>query len=235
MLAPRKADLMENNPFSARYALDPLHAGIRVADAVTLFGMAALALVVILPFLSSWLQVSGIAAVALFVVGTGVLSLGSAYLVDHVLRSVWPSGRWFEVSSQTLVFHEKDGSTSTVSWGPNVTVLSWYFVIQKGRAWVPKGWYCVACQLTQGERAFTPYVFLKPEQATTLPHWHVFKEISRRKELTHEQQSSSEQMKLQSAEQVRWTSGVEMLPDDFSELISTLTQRLNHWPYEKGA
>jgi len=212
-----------------QFPVDALHAGIRVAVTVAFFGTAAVAIFVV-PAIAIALKLTGILSVLFFVGGVSAISIGGALLVDRTLRKIWPSGRWLKVEQGALVYHDKDGAETVVALNPKARMIVWHFVIQQNRTWVPRGWYCVACQLAQGETQLTPYAFLKPEQAAMLPRWRAFQEVIPRKDLVRrDAELPDDQIRLRLAERTRWESGIELFADDFHELVVALDQSLDVW------
>lgn len=216
------------------YRLDPTHMGLRVTLLgiffVSLIGglFLAIALVVNVAHLPSPFDVVGVFALA------AGIALGVSWGAEKVLTQRWPSGRTLSISSDGLVLAERGGPSTRIDWDQRVNMMTWHFKIRKGRAWVPKGWYCAACQLKQDDAVIVPYTFVKPAIAETWADWKTFPELLPRKKVEKGSQEHllseiGAQAQLRYAEQDRWHFGVEMKPGDFAQLLAAVREKVPDW------
>jgi hypothetical protein len=215
------------------YRLDSNHVGIRLVVVLVLFVLSMLGAFVIMPAIFKAFNantppmfcISGVAGLA--------LGLGGAWGVEYGLRKIWPSGRWVKVNDRGLVLGDRRGDETQVSWSERVDVLSWHFLISQRRSPVPKGWYCLACQLREDEQTIALYAFLKPSVAEALPQLSAFEALHPLPPPRQGQDPRDivdEQKELRAAEMNRWDDGGEMEPDDFVALVEALDARLAQWP-----
>jgi hypothetical protein len=222
----------------ATYKLDSNHVGIRLVVVLVLFGLSALGAFVIAPAILKALNATAPPTFCISAIGGLALGLGGAWGAERGLRTIWPSGRWLKVDDHGLVLGDRRGDETPVNWSERVDVLSWHFLISQRRSPVPKGWYCLACQLREDERTIALYAFLKPSTAEALPQWPAF-EALRPLPLPKQGQDPrdivDEQKELRTAEMNRWDDGGEMEPDDFVALVEALDARLAQWPTKRRA
>lgn len=215
------------------YRLDPTHMRLRftvllVMALAFVIGLVGSIIVLARMPLDSLLRVSMVAMAALG------MSLGSGWLAERLLTQHWPSGRTLQLAPDGITLQERSGEKIAIQWGSRINILSWRFVIRKGRAWVPKGSYCLACQIRQDDKVIIPYAFVKPSAAERVPQLAAFEELLPRKSSSKEGQEHrlgdiGGQAQLRYAERDRWFSGAEMLPDDFMQLIAEIQQRVPDW------
>ncbi len=223
----------------ATYHLDSNHLGVRltvlVAMLVGFFGG-----IFAIPALLRLLRIQGGGWSLLSILGGLALAFGLSWLVEMLLRRVWRSGRVLEIDAEHITLREPNGQSLHLTCGEPVAVWAWCFVISDRRAWVPRGWYCVALRLAQDDRVIIPYTFVSPNDAKALPSWQVFEELiserlASRPGQEHLAQFLGEQEHLRAAESERWLSGAEMQPQDFAALIRVLEARLPNWPRGRAA
>ena len=220
-----------------QFPLDTNHLGVRIAVLATMLIGGTLGLFVVMPAVVELVNVIAPASACLIVIGSLILGIGGAWVVERVLRQVWPSGRWLGLSGAMLTLSERSGDSKAVDLSQPISIHSWHFVVTRGRTWVPKGWYCMAYRVTQGEVSITPYTFIDPKNAEPLPQWSAFEELISRKRAPkrgeeHLLQKVSEQGELREAEENRWQDGAEMLPDDFVILLDAIDQSTDTWPVQ---
>lgn len=219
---------------SASYRLDPTHMGLRIALLVIFFVslisglILSVFLVVNLAHIPSPYDVFAVFGLAC------LIAVGAGWVAEKILSRRWPSGRTLNISGEGVLLSERDGDSTKIGWDRRVNVMAWHFKIRKGRAWVPKGWYCVSCQLKQDEAVIVPYTFVKPRIAEAWTEWKAFPELLPRKKAEKGKQEHllseiGAQAQLRYAEQDRWHYGVEMKPDDFAALLVTLRERVPEW------
>lgn len=154
-----------------------------------------------------------------------------AWAVEKILKRVWPSGREIHLSADSLVLQEPRAADVELTQAKGISVQGWAFAITNRRAWVPKGWYCVALRASEGEGSITAYTFLNPDRAAGLPGWPAsFIQLLSRSELEDAPDIYESQAPLRSAEEERWWVGAEMLPAEFEALVAWLAARVPHWP-----
>lgn len=217
------------------YRLDITHTGIRLAVLLTMAGMTVAGAFLIIPAIARLLNLPEAATLCVSALGGIALGLGTGWGLETLLKRVWPSGRSLLVSADGIMLHNRSAEPIHLAWSKRLNVLSWHFVIREGRAWVPRGWYCVACRLTQEDNVITLYAFMKPSQAQAMPRWASFEQLLSRKRAPkkgeeHHLKQVSEQGQLRAAEKDRWAEGVEMSPQDFISLVTDLDKRVTHWP-----
>ncbi len=217
------------------YHLDPNHVGLRLAVLFAMIVSAGLGMFVIMPAALHVLPFTGVPELCFTVVGTLLIGIGASWAVETALRSIWPSGRVLEVEGNAVTLRRPSAEAVTIDLGSRTNVLAWYFVIRRGRTWVPRGWYCVACCLTQDERVIIPYSFVKPDIARAMPQWSAFEELISRKQAPrpgeeHLLKKVGEQGQIRAAERDRWEDGVEMRVEDFAAFVALLDARMPDWP-----
>lgn len=219
---------------STTYRLDPTHMGLRIALLGVFFislvigVFLAVILVVNVAHMPNPLNVVAIPVVA------ACVALGSGWGAEKILTRTWPSGKTLHVSGQGVTLNKREGRPTTIAWDQRVNVMTWHFRIRKGRPWVPKGWYCVACQLKQDDVTVVPYTFVRPGVAEAWPEWIAFPELLPRKaegksKKEHPLSDIGAQAPLRYAEQDRWHFGVEMTPADFVQLLADVKQHVPDW------
>src|SRR5687767_11672465 len=131
------------------YPLDSYHLGIRL---IVLFSMIIGAIVgfILVSMIANVLTLTMLPRFWLGVTASIVLAFALGSIIERMLRSRWPSGRWLIISDNLVELHERDGAHRTISRTLPYEETRWYFVISRRRATVEKGWYCTACHLTQG-------------------------------------------------------------------------------------
>lgn len=221
------------------YLLDRNHVGIRIAVLLVMIVTGVLGLFVVMPALLGLIGTTGLPDLCLSLAGAMMLGVGAAWAVERGLRAVWPSGRVLVRDGNGLQLRNSSGSERTIVWDERINILSWHFVIQRGRTWVPKGWYCLAFRLTQDDDVISVYTFMKPDAAKELPQWSAFEQLISRKAAPkrgeeHLLKLVAEQGQLRGAEHDRWQDGAEMQAQDFVELIAELDSRCADWPLKAG-
>lgn len=216
------------------YPVDSYHAGLRLAIAGSMLAGFVLGALVIVPWLAKLLQVDVTSLFCFRMIGGVALGSGIGWLVEANLYRIWPSGREIEIDDNRLTLREPSGESQSVDWNKHVNILSWQFKI-KQRAWVPKGWYCLACQLVQDDQAIIPYTFIKPRTAEKLPQWQAFEVLIPEKHHLRTTNQNNladtpQQARLRGVERDRWMNGAELQPDDFVALIHQIDAHLPNWP-----
>jgi hypothetical protein len=187
----------------------------------------------IVPWLAKLLRVEVTSLFCFRMIGGLAVGAGIGWVVEMYLFRLWPSGREVEINDNGLTLREPSGKSQSVDWDKHVNTLAWQFKI-KQRAWVPKGWYCLSCQLAQDDQDIILYTFIKPRSAEKLPQWQAFEPLISEKHITRAtpQQNPadpSRQTRLHSLEQDRWMNGAELQPDDFVALIQQIDSHLPNW------
>jgi hypothetical protein len=214
------------------YHVDSNHLGVRVAVLIAMIG-GFIGGILAIPALLRLLGIASALNIILVVGGAFGLAFGLSWLVEAVLREVWPSGRSLAVKADQIVLQEKEGEDVVLDWGA-VDVWAWCFAVDDRRQWVPRGWYCCALRLAQGTQTISPYSFFKPADANALPGWEAFEELISEKYASrpgneHLAAMVSGQIHLRTAEDERWRQGAEMKADDFVALLEVVQQRTG-WP-----
>jgi hypothetical protein len=217
------------------YQVDSNHTGIRVAVLAAFVLTSLLGIFVVVPWLVSVLGLRNVPQVCLASVGGVALGAGVAWWAERVLLRVWPSGDTLQADGDNLELSRRHYPPVTIRWADRINVQSWYFVVRRGRSWVPRGWLCLACRLSQDEVVIAPYTFVSPSAARDLPQWAAFEELISQKKTpgapdAHQPMEAPEQARLLSAEKERWIDGCELRVEDFVDLIARLDERLADWP-----
>jgi hypothetical protein len=217
------------------YQVDSNHMGVRLA-VLGIFALVGLVgAFVVVPGLIGVLGLTNVPLVCLAGVGGIVLGAGAAWGAERLLIKVWPSGDTLRADGDGLVLKRRRADPVTIHWADRINVLSWYFVVRRGRSWVPRGWLCLACHLRQDESTITPYTFIASSAARDFSQWAAFEELISQKESpsfvdAQQVKQSPQQMQLRNVEIERWMDGCELAADDFADLIARLDERLAHWP-----
>jgi hypothetical protein len=221
------------------YRLDNNHLGVRVAVLIAMLAGFVGGLVGI-PALIHLLGLQGSYWSLLTLAGALGLAFLLSWLAEVGLPRVWPSGRVMQVDGNGVSIRGGGLSPVDITWDKPIDIWSWCFAVNDRRAWIPRGWYCVALRLLQDGQVISPYTFLKPGDAQALPYRNSFEELISQKYASkpgqeHLAQFVAEQDHLRAAEAQRWDDGVEMRPADFSDLLGVLDGREDNWPPEKKA
>jgi hypothetical protein len=177
--------------------------------------------------------ISGLENTSLLVplIGGAVVATAVAWIVERILKQVWPSGREIHLGESDLILQEPKAADVELDQAKGIAVKSWSFAITNRRAWVRKGWYCIALRAQEGESSITAYTFMSPEHAADLPGWPgSFTQLLSREELEDAPDVYESQAHFRSAEEERWWIGAEMLPADFEGLVGWLAERVPYWP-----
>lgn len=212
------------------FRLDHNHSGVRFALLVAVGLGVAVGLLAVPPLLRA-LGLSPGVPMLVGVLSAVALAAGFSWLVERALRRIWPSGRTITVDDGQVHLRERSGDDAVVRWNGDVEVLSWCFVVNTRRAWVPRGWYCVALRIKQGDQLIIPYALAKPSLASELPLWEAFEELIPRKRASDfGEEVFASQEHLRDAEEQRWWVGGEMLFDDFAALVRAVYAHAPGWP-----
>jgi hypothetical protein len=187
-----------------------------------------LGMFVVVPGLINILGLRNVPLLCLAVVGGVALGAGVAWWAERVLLKVWPSGDTLQVDGEGLDLARRHSPPVTIRWADRIDVQSWCFVVRRVRSWVPRGWLCLACRLSQDEQVIIPYAFVSPSVAKDLPQWAGFKELISQQGTPG--RADPYQARLLSAEKERWLDGCELRAEDFADLIARLDERLAGWP-----
>jgi len=217
------------------FPLDRYHLGIRMAVLLTMFIGAFLGLFLIMPFVTDALGLTQVPDICVSLIGAIVIGVGGSWLVEQGLLNIWRSGKWLVLDDNHVEIRTRRSQPISINWAGHINVQTWYFVVTRGRALVPRGWYCLACRLAQDEQIVLLYTFTKPDEAQKLSQWPAFEQLisSKRAPKLGEEQlltKVAEQSQLRIAEKERWENGVEMASKDFFELVKEMDAHLPNWP-----
>ena len=204
------------------FRVDPHHTGLRLTTIISLFASGAIGLVVVMPEILNYLGIDGGARSLALVAGSIVLGVSAGKLVESILLRVWPSGKLLSYEKETLVLSKHNIQECAIDLNQPVDILAWYFEIPKDRAMVPKGWFCVACHLTQEDNSMTLYAFTPPEEVRTRTQWQSFVELRASKD-------NPQQSALNTAEMHRWSFGAELNRMDFYAILDSIAEKLDNW------
>jgi hypothetical protein len=220
---------------------DQEHAGVRYLVLTILLVMFALSFLLLNIILRS-LRDSLVSdfALALSCVGGLIFGLAFAALAEHILKRNWPSGRHVTLSGTGANAHLPDGEEIFLDWSKRLWATRWYFSLQgfpkMGREKrVPSSYLCLACQIQQDEVRLIVYSYLPKLRANDFVADGEFHKIFpaefyksgplRRVIRTPDRPQipsgvlAGKNGLYWMAEKRRWTSGLELTPDDF-ELFS---------------
>jgi hypothetical protein len=217
------------------YPVDRYHTGIRLAVLIALFLGIAVGAFQIMPVMVTALGLTQIPPLCINGFGGLLIGTGSGWLAEKVLLSLWPSGRKIMVDDAQIELNSSNGEPVRIDWARRINVLSWRFVVPRARTLVPKGWYCLACRLTQDDKVITFYTFASPDESKTIKQWDAFEHLISQKDATgpgseHLSAIVAEQGQLRSAERDRWQWGAEMSRAHFFELAATVDSHVENWP-----
>lgn len=159
---------------------DPDHGGVRVAVLVVIGAGLILfffLLRLLLNALTAGTRLADFTTV-LSCVSAIPLAMGSAYLVERYLKSVWRSGLALTLGEDTLHFEaaatdQYPAMDIAIAWDRRVNLTRWYFRLanypRAGRErMVSDKWLCLACQLQQDDSRLITYAYFPPEAAALL-------------------------------------------------------------------
>jgi hypothetical protein len=217
------------------YAVDRYHAGIRLAVLVALFAGLGFGSFAIVPIVTTAIGLTQIPPLCLNLLGGVLIGAGIAWLTEQVLLKAWPSGRKLIVNSDYVEIGSNSANPVRIAWNLPVSAIAWRFVVPKSRTFVPKGWLCLSCRLSQNDQTITLYTFSNPSEAQKLPQWTAFEHLISQKDgagpgSEHLSAIIAEQGQLRAAERDRWEFGAELSRADFFEFISTVDSRVENWP-----
>ena len=216
------------------YRVDPNHSGIRLVVLLAI-GLGITAGLLGVPALLRRMGLPAGLPLLIGIVAAAVLAAGFSWITEHILRRVWPSGRTLEVGEDRVILHERRGSDISIDWGDGLGVLSWRFRITTRRAWVPRGWYCLAFCLKRESDSITVYTFASPKAAEEVTGWHSFVELIPRKQAPDVgKEVFAGQEHLRAAEEQRWWAGAEMRLEDFEALACRVKANVPDWPGDRA-
>lgn len=218
------------------FPLDRNHLGIRLVVLLTLLVAGMVGLFLVMPAVLAITGTGQLPVFCLRAVGAGFIGMGAAWAMERALLSVWPSGRVLEIRGQTISLRERSGGHVTLESAQPTEILSWFFVVPRDRSSVRKGWYCVACAISQGGNLIVPYAFVGPDDAKALPQWPAFVHLTSHAERSEQagELLRADEGPLREAERDRWESGVEMLPEHFVQFVAALDALYPDWPPKKA-
>lgn len=217
------------------YPLDREHTALRGVVLLTFFLGGGLAFVTAGALIADQ-------GIDLLAVGIGVgVAFAGAFVVERLLKRIWPSGRVLVVDAGGVQMRRRETVESAVQVDQPVTALLWTFRITR-RSRVPKGWSMVACSATSDDQQVTAYALMSPKQVAAWADYGRFVVLQPRKQQTQEASTGAnplrgydalradgQQRRLMEAEAERWLSGGEMTADDFIDYVRQLHARFPGW------
>jgi hypothetical protein len=160
-----------------------------------------------------------------------ILSLLLIQFGEHIIKPLWKSGRYLELSETTLriVDQRRNRQDKEFSLNQDLLVTGWYFAVPTRKNRVPKGWYCTSWHLQQGDDEAVIYTFLNPQTADAFPDFKAhFVELTstKKKDAVANLQDArllALQKRLRELENKRWSDGAEINSDDFLAISEALT------------
>lgn len=213
---------------------DPEHAGIRLmAPLLLLLGGAAGFL--LLSSLFGRLYPEAGYGTLLSCLGGLLVGLGVAALGERLLKRHWRSGRKLILDREGVALQQPDEEDRYLSWSGNIAVTCWRFQLKGyprgGRERnLPSHWYCLGCQMQQGEERIVIHAFMSSDRADrwiNLPEFHEIKpsDVYESGAFSHFTLPtrpplpagvvSGKDGRYWLAERNRWREGVELTADDF--------------------
>lgn len=221
----------------AVYPLDRNHTGIRLTVLLTLLAVGAASVLGMRLALPTFPGTTEGLSLCLSLVGALVVGLAATSLVERFLLKHWPSGRSLEIGPNSIRLIERSGASPILNCSRAVDVLTWYFILPHDRSGTRKGWYCLACRLSQDDSVIVPYAFMKPDDVMALPQWAAFQRLTSRKDTSNKGSETlfmtEDSTRLRSAEDDRWMIGGEVSPQDFTDFVARLDAQLPYWPPER--
>ncbi len=203
-------------------AVDPEHAGFRIAVVVVflLTGVVAYLLINILIPTAGFVNILGFG-------GALVAATVMAQVVDGLFKRRWPSGRVLSVDHKRARLMLNNRVQREIDVTQHVNVLLWYFEITR-RTRVPKGWYVVALALQQEEDYLPVYAFMPRETFEPLPLNQHFTRLQAQPD-AKDLRLAGKQRRLRAAENARWMEGAEVTQEDFARYLQYLSQHFPGW------
>jgi hypothetical protein len=166
-----------------------------------------------------------------FFVG-GLVAVITSLLADRFLKRIWPSKRTLALNPERVRLQDqrKNREDVQIDWGGDLSMLAWRFEVSRRSSRIPKGWYMLGIQLTQGETDLTLYTFMSPKDAELLPTYRRFVPLQSRAAINKGQgtlREISEQRRLLKAEDARWMDGAEVRREDFAILLESISRYAN--------
>jgi len=208
-----------HNDQSLEFSVDPEHTGLRLAVIASFFGLVVVGFFIFSAFLpGDWTVISIILA--------ALAAYGGSMLFERWLKQHWQSGREVHLTPSAARLTQKGELETQIDAASPVEVLSWRFEV-KGRGRVPKGWWVVACGLSQDDRLLAVYTFMPPKRLEALSQAmrERFTVLTSQKKdrksdsISADMRLAGEQRRLHAAEQRRWQEGAEMSNDDFVRYV----------------
>lgn len=230
---------------------DPDHSGLRTAVLIAIGSGLLISFFLLRPLLNAVLAGTqlGDFTTLLSCVGAIVMALGSAYIIERVLRQQWHSGMKFTLDAETLHFEapatdDFPAIDITIDWTKRVNVTRWFFRLadypRAGRERLASDkWLCLACQMQQDDSRLIVYAYYPPEEAAALADGQrlqePFHEISlaalyreagarRWSAMTRPtlppERLTGENGRYWLAERRRWEEGLELSQDDFRTMMA---------------
>jgi hypothetical protein len=157
--------------------------------------------------------------------------------VERVLKQTWHSGRTITLASDSVTLAKHGTPEAAVLSEDPAEVLCWRFVINR-RTRIPKGWSMFACALHIDSTWLAFYTFLPPDRANAFPDGADFKTLEPLKKGARgdaarpDLRLAGEQRRLRDAENVRWSLGAELSPDDFTTCVAAIRSYYPQWTAE---
>jgi len=212
------------------FPLDIEHGGIRLALPILtiigfLVGYAVSSTVI------DTMRLDTSAGCISFFVG-GLVAVITALFADRFLKRIWPSKRTLAINPERVRLQDqrKNREDIQIDWGSELSMLAWRFQVSRRSSRIPKGWYMLGLQLSQGETALTLYTFMSPKDAELLPTYQRFVPLQSRAAINKGQgtlREISEQRRLIKAEDARWMDGAEVRHEDFAILLESISRYTN--------
>jgi len=176
-------------------------------------------------------------AVALACISSLAASVAMAYLVESLLKKIWPSGRAVSIGSDWVRAITPSGEI-IIDRDAEIARTLWQFKLAGTRLGgrerrAPKSHICLAQELRQGENSILVHAFMHPNKAkkhlklAEIQQLDIAGLAPGRGQITRLDQTFANRMpatlisgelgRFWRAERRRWSQGLELTPDDFIE------------------
>jgi hypothetical protein len=217
-----------------RFQVDSEHIGIRIVMPLLIFGGCIISFVLTRGLLDA-LSIDELLKAVIIITVVTLSVLGIAWLSDKYLKRIWPSGREVILEDNRLRMVKKENVNASLRLDEPINFLLWYFTVRK-KAYIPKGWHCLAVRMLQDDETAIVYAFFPPDEAEDWPFFGLFTELLPKGDKEDEKRAEShrlllgEKSRYRVAERERWENGAEMKREDFCEFVADLSENAVGWP-----
>lgn len=206
--------------------VDASHSGIQAATLLTMFGVGIVSFILLLLLIPNLTIIAAIGAI--------IIGLAAAYIVEHLLKRIWPSGRVLHANPESIVLRKHDAIQQQLNPQQHINVHTWRIKIKRSNPHAQKGWFLLGMALEQDGDYLTVYSFTPPDDFEDLPLAERFTLLEKNppKQRNHSNSGmrlAGEQRRLYEAEVNRGFSGAQMELPEFLTTITYLQDQFPHW------